>query len=359
MNPDNRAATAAAALALFCLLAAGCAKTGEPQPPLLLIPRPASDLNAVQISNEIVISVSLPVENTAGGPVTTLDLIEVLRVLESERISAGPLPEEQFLARAGRVLSLSVGDSAAYTSNGRLTLRDDMAGMSGIHNSGFRYAVRFINRKNQTAGLSNQVFIAPVPMPAAPGPPAFEVAEDRIRVTWEDPQTNTDGSTPPTVAGYNLYRAETPDGSGAVPLNNSPLQKPEYEDRAFEFGKTYFYAVSVVGSRENPYAESRPSEPASVTPRDTFPPGAPVNLNAVVESGMVILLWSAPGAADVAGYRIYRRPEGGARALLEPELVNEFSYRDTKVEPGRRYTYSVHAVDTHGNEGPAAETSAN
>jgi hypothetical protein len=359
MNPDNRGAPAVAAFTIFCLLAAGCAKTGEPQPPLLLIPKPASDLNAVQVSNEIVISVSLPVENTTGGPVTTLSLIEVLRVLESERTSTGPLSEEEFLARASRVFSLSVEDSAANTGTGRLTFRDDMAGLSDVHRSGLRYAVRFVNRKNQTAGLSNQVFIAPVSMPAAPGPPAFEIAEDRIRVTWKEPQANTDGSTPPTVAGYNLYRAETPDGFGAVPLNASLLPKPEYEDRAFEFGKTYYYAVSVVGSRENPYAESRPSEPAAVTPRDTFPPGAPVNLNAVVEGGVVILLWSAPGAADVAGYRIYRRPEGGERALLEPELVTEFSYRDTKVEPGRRYTYSVHAVDAHGNEGPAAETSAN
>jgi hypothetical protein len=232
-----------------------------------------------------------------------------------------------------------------------------MGGLSEVHRQGLRYAVRFINRKNQAAGLSNQVFIAPVPMPAAPDPPVFEVAEDRIRVVWKEPRTNTDGSTPPTVAGYNVYRAEKPDGFGAAPLNDSLLQRPEFEDRSFEFGKTYYYSVSIVGSRENPYAESRPSEPAVVTPRDTFPPGAPVNLNAVAEGGVVILLWSAPSATDIAGYRIYRRVEGAERVLLEPELLNELSYRDSKVEAGRSYTYSVHAVDTHGNEGPPAETS--
>jgi fibronectin type 3 domain-containing protein len=165
-----------------------------------------------------------------------------------------------------------------------------------------------------------------------------------------------DGSVPPRIAGYNVYRSEDPKSFSAVPLNHEPVKNPEFEDRNFEFDKTYFYCVSVVGSRENPYAESLASTSATVVARDTFPPGAPQNLNAVVAGPAVLLLWVPPPQRDVAGYRIYRRLEGEpATPMLQQELVKTPSFRDEKAQQGKTYIYRVTAVDTHGNEGPAAE----
>ena len=138
--------------------------------------------------------------------------------------------------------------------------------------------------------------------------------------------------------------------------NPKPLPGPEFEDRNFGFDRTYYYKVSVVG-RSEPYAETSASSALEVVTRDTFPPGPPANLNAIVESGVVFLLWSAPPQKDVAGYRVYRSSQGGQGQLLETELVRELSYRDTKAAPAHTYAYSVRAVDTHGNEGPPAETS--
>jgi fibronectin type 3 domain-containing protein len=36
-------------------------------------------------------------------------------------------------------------------------------------------------------------------------------------------------------------------------------------------------------------------------------------------------------------------------------MVKTPSFRDEKVQQGKTYIYGVTAVDTHGNEGPAAE----
>ena len=130
---------------------------------------------------------------------------------------------------------------------------------------------------------------------------------------------------------------------------------PEFEVRDFEFDKLYHFAVSVVGSRENPYAESLTSPLLRVAPVDTFPPGAPRDLTAVVENGTVTLLWSPPDDADLAGYRLFRREEGAAeRILLQTRLVTTLSYRDDQVRLGRKYEYMVVAVDTRGNESQAA-----
>ena len=110
-----------------------------------------------------------------------------------------------------------------------------------------------------------------------------------------------------------------------------------------------------MGSSENPYAESLPSAPLRVDAADVFPPGMPKNLTYVVENGFVMLLWSAPDDADVAGYRVYRTEEGSSeRILLQQQQVTTLSFRDDKATPGKKYQYGVTALDTHGNEGPAA-----
>jgi hypothetical protein len=299
------------------------------------------------------------VENTTGSPVTTLERIELLRAAADDRSGSAPVPEEDFMNQAAIVVTITADGLSAFSRNGRLVFEDalNVPDRSAMYSQAFRYAVRFINSKNQTAGLSNQVFVAPLAIPPPPAAPAIEVKQDRVRLTWSPPSENADGSKPPRIAGYNVYRGEAADRFGAAPLNEKPLEQPEFEDRSFEFGKTYYYAVSIVGSRAEPYAETVASPPASVIPRDTFPPGAPENLNAVAEAGVVILLWSAPPDPDVAGYRIYRRRNGAAdRELLDTELIRELSYRDQKVQPATTYTYSVHAVDAHGNEGRAAES---
>jgi len=91
---------------------------------------------------------------------------------------------------------------------------------------------------------------------------------------------------------------------------------------------------------------------------DTYPPGAPGDFHAVLDRGIVILLWTAPEVPDIAGYRVYRA-EGadGALQTLVNGLITLLSQRDETVQPGKLYRYSVRAVDTHGNEGPPAEAS--
>lgn len=339
-----------------CLLGLGaCAKEGDPQPPQVLVPKPAIDLTARQYSDRILLAVSMPVVNTNGSRVTNLRQVEVLR-LTGDRGDSSPLPEDVFLARADRLKSIPAEELVRYLKNGTLMLPDPTAAdPATFYAQGIRYAVRFVNRKNQTAGLSNQAFVAPIAIPAAPEGLSYELFRDRVRLTWKRPVTNADGSVPERVAGYKVYRSEDPKSFAAVALNAEPLPKPEFEDRSFDFDKTYYYAVSVVGSREDPYAESLPSAPLTVPTSDTFPPGMPKNLACVVEKGVVVLLWEPPEDADLAGYRIYRKEEDvPERILLQEQLVTNMSFRDDKAQPGRKYEYTVVAVDTHNNAGQAA-----
>jgi fibronectin type 3 domain-containing protein len=103
--------------------------------------------------------------------------------------------------------------------------------------------------------------------------------------------------------------------------------------------------------------ESSDSTPVIVAARDTFPPAAPQNVVVAVLSGasagslLVDLSWSINLETDLAGYRVYRSEQQDTRgAVITPDLLLAPAYRDTSVEPGHRYWYSVTAVDRAGNE---------
>src|SRR4029077_20805517 len=125
--------------------------------------------------------------------------------------------------------------------------------------------------------------------------------------------------------------------------------------------KTYVYQVrSLVIAGGNPI-ESDDSMPALVTPRDTFPPGAPQNLVVAeipLENGAVSvdLSWSINPENDLAGYRIYRSEQQDERGhSLQAEFLLSTSYRDVSVQPGRLYWYAVSAGDRAKNESAPSE----
>jgi fibronectin type 3 domain-containing protein len=65
----------------------------------------------------------------------------------------------------------------------------------------------------------------------------------------------------------------------------------------------------------------------------------------------VDLSWSISTESDLAGYRIYRsKRENEKGELLTQDLLLSPAYRDTSVQSGHRYWYSVTAVDRSSNE---------
>jgi hypothetical protein len=342
--------------ALSGLLAlSACAKISEPQPPQVLVPKPAADLSLRQVADRILLSVSMPMENTNGSRAPVVGEVEIFRLM-GDRGQKAVLPQDLFLAQAQRIQSIRAEALGRYLKDGALHFEDSsFPDPETLYGSGFRYAVRFINRKNQTAGLSNQIFVAPVAIPVAPEGISSTVERDQIRLSWKPPETNVDGSVPARIAGYNVYRSMDAGSFPAAPLNGEPLPAPAYADRRFEFDTTYYYAVTVVGSRDELSAESLPSAPHAVAARDTFAPGMPKSPVSVVEGGMVMLMWGAPDDGDLAGYRVYRKEEQApAPSLLQNALITSLNFRDAAAQPAKKYEYSIAAVDTHGNEGPAA-----
>jgi len=338
--------------ALMVISAARCAKIAEPQPPQVRIPKPATDLSARQLSDRILLTFSMPSQNTDGSPVSSLKSVDIYRLVES----SGPreildlLSDEEFLEKAVRIISISANEFSTYLHGQKFLVEDRIDSSEEIlpDHLVFRYAVLFLNKKNQTAGLSNQVLITPVRI-VPPASPAAEVTEDFVRLSWTPPLENMEPSSAAEMPAYNIYRWEKGNKPSLVPINPEPVSNPVFEDRNFEFSKTYFYAVTAVIKRQNTYAESRLSEPVEVNAQDTFPPLPPSHFAAIFDGRDIILLWTASPSKDVVGYRLFKITEGSnSPQALENEIISTLRYRDNHVDLKSRYL--IVAVDAHGNE---------
>jgi hypothetical protein len=356
-------AIAVAALVML-LSVAGCAKIADPLPPEILVPIAAVDLTAQQRADFVVLRVSFPKLNTNGTAVTTLQRMEVYRLSEDDsgENTRKQIPENRFQREADLILSIPDNRLSEYRHQDLLVIEDRFSGLkqSMIYTRAFRYAVLFVNDKNLAAGFSNQAVVLPVAIPLAPKQIAAQVTENSLNVTWAAPSENVDGSSPARILGYNIYRSEKPDAAATTPVNSSPLQKPEFRDTHFQFDRTYYYRVSVLGGSGKPPVESLLSDALEVAPKDTFPPLPVENFNVIFDNGTALLLWNPSPSTDVAGYRISRKENGKDDWKQIPGglITTVHSYRDRDIIPGGEYEYSIIAVDSHGNKSTAvrAET---
>jgi hypothetical protein len=200
--------------------------------------------------------------------------------------------------------------------------------------------------------------------------------ESALTITWTPPagarrplQEPAEGDvlpSRPVVSGrpahtYNVYalpvggRAE--EGVLPVPVNERPLDALSLGDPRLEFGVERCYVVRTVEAGERVTVESAASPATCVTPRDTFPPGAPRSLAAVGAEGVINLIWEPGTERDLAGYVVLRgEAAGGPLVAITPSPVRETTYRDTTVQPGTRYVYAVVAVDSAMPQNVSAES---
>jgi hypothetical protein len=144
---------------------------------------------------------------------------------------------------------------------------------------------------------------------------------------------------------------------GEVPLNQTPAT--QLLDHSFEWEKTYFYLATVVtliqaeGKPETQF-EGDDTPAVRVFAHDVFPPAVPSGLQAVFSGAgqqpFIDLIWAPDADADLAGYNVFRHESGAEPVKVNTELVKTPSFRDTNVESGKTYVYSVSAVDVRGNE---------
>ena len=343
----------------------GCGSPGEPVPPIPPVPEAIADLAAQQSGDGVQLTFTMPGQSTLGEKLPQTPAFEVFR----GALRADGTPD----TRSFRVVDTVPGALVSrYLQRGQVVFIDPVAPGDPQLRAGklFVYRVRTLISEKHPSANSKDVSVRLYPVPEAISSLAATVTEQGIELKWTPPAHASSGDPLPAVKEYHIYRGEpNPPASNLAASDRSqspwksPLlqlgvtQAPEYRDSGFDYGKTYAYVVRTVVDSPAGILESNDSNQAVLTPKDTFPPAAPQDVVIAVQPGnspgslIVELSWSINVEPDLAGYRVYRSDKEGDRGSpLTPDLLPSPAYRDTTVQSGQHYWYTVTAVDRAGNE---------
>ena len=349
------------ALASLAFVAA-CGKVGSPQPPSLDLPQPVKDLRASRKADKVTLTWTQPRQTTDEEAARHLGQTRICRSngLASEIMKTC---EQTVGMVAPQIPSREKSEPAPITLTFSETLprqlEVDHATEFGI------YAVAVENRRGRSAGLSNEIAVPLAPTSAAPTDLKAEAQADGVHVTAAAYQNVVELKGNALQFSYRLYRMPVP-----APAKFSPVAVAEmpfsnqlsFLDTSFEWEKTYSYIIVPVTKLAGATAaevEGEDSAPFQIFTHDVFPPAAPAGLQAVfsgdLQHNFIDLTWTPNTENDLAGYNVFRHQADSQPLKINSELVKTPAFRDSNVQPGGTYLYSLSAVDLRGNESPRSQ----
>jgi hypothetical protein len=361
---------------LVCVLGSAvlvsCGYPGVPIPPALELAKPVTDLRAARKGDKVYLAWTVPAKTTDRQTVRHPGITRVCRSRQAPvadcKNPAAEIPATQF--------PLSAVDSsrngapppkvqANYTDILPQELQEQEP------TAEITYAVSVQNESGRSAGLSNQVQV-----PSAPTLPPLdrfraEVKKDGVLLSWECPPAGAASNV--IEHKLRIYRREQGKQTDTkVSDANMPpcsqtqpgAQLPEFMDQTFEWEKHYDYRATVVTVVSAPgksevEVEGDDTPSVAVFAHDIFPPAVPTGLQAVFsgvgQAPFVDLVWSPDTETDLAGYNVFRHEENEPPVKLNSEPVKAPAFRDSKVQSGKKYFYSVSGVDERNNESVKSE----
>ena len=364
----------ATVLALF-----GCASPGPPRAPTLSLPEPVRDLAVTRIGNTVELRFTAPTRTTDKLPIRGAIVTgQLCRELEHQ--SCQPVASSKAAVN-------SVGPNGARSSVTWIdTLPTDLTQGSPRL---LAYRVEFFSPTGRSAGTSAPAFTvagtppAPVEDLRATGSRLGVVLEWKPSAQPGDvvlereskapsspkPHKNKDGSSAP--ASPLVWLGTHSSSDSTVPLNRT-LDTTALPDVPYSYTAQRRITLQLGGHTIEFRSSLSPS--ISFILNDLYPPLEPTGLTAVgffaseaansAATYAVDLIWQPVDdsglLAGLAGYNIYREPVDAtntplkARTRLNAAPIRTPAFHDTTANPSTRYSYSVSAIDSKGNESPTA-----
>ncbi len=338
------------ALALV-ILAAGCGKKLPPLPPEKVLPAPVREFKVSQEGDALVLSWLLPQVNLLGQPLTQVQGCRVYRCAVTGVDAAAQCPTN---------LVLYADIDLAYPKQGEvqgeaLIFRDREL----VPDHRYFYRVAAYDQDGYPGGWSPTLSHVWGWLPRTPQGLKAAAGDKVVQLSWSPVTQLSNGSPARDLAGYLVFRREG--ASAWIKLRPEPVAQAAYQDVAVLNDVEYTYKIQAVRRLGGELLASPDSPLLVAKPEKLTPPPPLLGLFAVATSQGVELRWEPSPAADLAGYRVYRRGPGmAAPELLTPELLTKPYFVDAQVQRGRTYSYYVTAVDKsrRANESLPSEEAA-
>jgi hypothetical protein len=331
------------------LVLGSCGVQAPPQPPRVEVPQEIKDLSAAQIGRTVHITFTLPVLATDGELLNKPVTVSIFR-----NVSPAGLQPEPPDSSGKPWLTIGPKELPTYTRAGKVDypLQLSPQEFRGLVGSTFSFSVVAFTRgfrgHPRRSEPSNVAYSGIIDVTGPATNLRANTSQTAVLLTWDKPAETLRGLPPAQLSGYRVYQSMSGKPGSFQLLGKASTN--HFADKNFHFGQQYYFRVSAVTTTGEKMAESEPSAPVTITPRDVFPPPVPTGLTAVNAAGAVDLLWNASSGNDLAGYNVYRSTGSGPFERINKQLAPTPIFHDAKVTPGHHYEYAVTAVDATGNE---------
>lgn len=352
---DHRRRRLSLILILTLLSATSCGKIGAPIPPARFTER-TSELTAVQRGAAVVLDWPAPSLSQKESSRSYVARAEIYRL--TERLDEEPVLDADDYQETAQLVGFIDRSTieAQIRLRGRLRFADAIDLSQTTATTRLRYAIRYVNGREQTAAFSNTVAVEPAAKVALPpaGLQATAVAQGVVALKWTAPEANVDGTQPASLAGYNVYRRRANRDDAGEALNDDPITEVTFNDTSFAYTVDYVYFVRALSQGASGSIESSDSEPFAYTALDTFAPEAPNPVSIASANGTISIFWPSSPERDVIGYNVYRGGSADAPdnewVKLNEQPMTPVTFRDDRVVIGQQYSYRVTAIDRFNNE---------
>lgn len=241
-------------LLLLLGLVAGCGHKGPVLPQRQPLPAAPENLVLRQQGTQMLVSWTMPERNQDGTELTDLAGFKVMRMDFDPAEDCPDCRDTSVLLRQVELEYLR----AAQQVDGRFFLADaDLE-----EGRGYQYRIIPYNRWGQDgAPVTGRMVLGAIP--PAPENLQAQPGDGAMDLKWQAPRALPGEMD---LIGYNVYRRRPGRPFAVAPLNLQPVTETHYQDRAFQSGKTYLYAVRAVVRYQQQEVESRLSEAVVATP---------------------------------------------------------------------------------------------
>jgi hypothetical protein len=351
------------AISFFILIAAyifiSCGKKGPVMPPIKKIPREVEIQEVFQRGQKIIVEWRNPQSYKDGSPLTDISKVDIWIYKEShEEGKKKAIDRKIFEKKASLLKSIQDSDFSEFriTEDGEspvyryeTTLKSSEYGNSLVF-----LGIKAVDKRGKKSDISKPTVVQPRVIPVPPSGLRACPQEESVKLEWEAPEKNIDGSSPACVKGYNLYRSSKE--SYFERVNDNLIEETKYEDIGVLLSEEYQYFVRSSASEEPPFLESENSEKISVTVIDTIPPEEPKDLIIIAGEDRITLTWEKVEDNDLKGYKVWRRIKGEEKfILLTSKPIKENIFNDFSAGIGIEYEYCVSACDNEDNESEKSE----
>ena len=337
-------------LTVLTLLAAlaGCGYKDKPVAPSQIVPAAVTDLQYQLDEKGVTLYWSYPRETVTGDKLIDIAEFDLYRAVvpANEYCKTCPIPFASPIDLPGGALP----DKGARTASYQMT----------VLRPGHLYFFKVRSRTGwwSESEDSNVVSFLWNTPPMAPEGLSVKAGDGKTVLAWQPVQRRQDASPLGETVQYQVLRSV--DG-GVFATIGEPVAGTGYTDTQVENGKTYAYQVQAVSVYKEGKVAGNTSQTVEAMPQDRTAPPPPRGVQGLRTDVGVKVFWDQVQAADLAGYRVYRRTAGADKAQLVGTVLLPYNlFIDKKAAANAQYFYSVSSIDrgTPANESARSPESA-